>query len=130
MRNSQKELFKKAMISNKKKGNLGEFIASVYLRFKGYEILKRNYFIKGGEIDIVARKKDTIAIVEVKTRTNDKYGSPKDAVNYYKQKHLGYAAKCFLKYYNLQNVKVRFDVLEVNLKPFKINHIKRAFEIS
>ena len=130
MRNSQKELLKKAMMDNRKKGKIGELIATVYLYFKGYEILKRNYFIKGGEIDIVAKKKNTVAIVEVKTRTNDKYGAPKEAVNYYKQKHLGIAAKCFLKYYNLKDAKVRFDVVEVYLKPFRINHIEHAFEIS
>ncbi len=115
------------MISNKTKGKFGEAVAAVYLFFKGYEILKRNFFTKCGEIDIVARKKGTIVIVEVKTRTNDKYGAPKDAVNYLKQKHLGLAAKCFLKYSGNENTKVRFDVVEVYLKPFKVNHIKYAF---
>ncbi|MBE7020144.1 MAG: YraN family protein [Ruminococcaceae bacterium] len=118
------------MMDNKKKGKIGEIISACYLFLKGYEILERNYFIKGGEIDIVAKKRDTIIMVEVKTRTDKSYGEAKEAVNYYKQKHLGLAAKCFLKYRKTENMKVRFDVIEVYLKPFRINHIKHAFEIS
>ena len=45
-------------MNKRQKGNLGENIAELYLRLKGYKILERNFFVKGGEIDIIARKDD------------------------------------------------------------------------
>lgn len=116
-------------MKNKQKGNIGELIATIYLKLKGYDILDRNFLVRGGEIDIVARKNDEIAIVEVKTRKDDKYGTPKEAVNYYKKKHLIFAAECYIKRNCLFDKKVRFDVIEVYFPLFKINHIKHAFEI-
>lgn len=129
MRNSQKDFFEKYM-NNKQKGNLGENIAEVYLKMKGYQILERNFYVKGGEIDIIASKDDEIAIIEVKTRKNDAYGQAKDAVTYYKKKSLIFAARCYIHQNHLYDKKVRFDVIEVYLSKFKINHIKDAFEIS
>ena len=116
-------------MKTRKKGNIGEFIAALYLLFKGYRILKRNFTVKGGEIDIVASKNDEIAIIEVKTRKNDKYGAPREAVNKAKAGHLIYAAKCYIRKNYLFDKKIRFDIIEVYLPFIKINHIKHAFEI-
>ncbi len=116
-------------MKNKEKGNLGENIAEVYLKMKGYTILERNFYVKGGEIDIIASKDDEIAIVEVKTRKDDSYSQAKDAVTYYKKKSLIYATRCYINRNNLYDKKIRFDVIEVYLSRFKINHIKDAFEI-
>lgn len=52
---------------NKEIGAYGEQIATNYLINKGFEILSRNYLKKWGEIDIVARRTDTIHFIEVKT---------------------------------------------------------------
>lgn len=116
-------------MKNKEKGNLGENIAEVYLKMKGYKILERNFYVKGGEIDIIASKDDEIAIVEVKTRKDANYGEAKDAVTYYKKKSLIYATKCYINRNHLYDKNIRFDVIEVYLTKFKINHIKHAFEI-
>lgn len=116
-------------MNNKEKGNIGELLAALYLILKGYKILERNFLIKGGEIDIIASKNDEIAIVEVKTRRDDSYGTPGEAVNYYKKKHIIYAANCYIRRNRLYEKKVRFDVLEVYFPKLKINHIKYAFEI-
>lgn len=116
-------------MKNKQLGNLGELIATVYLFLKGYHIIHRNFLVKGGEIDIIAEKKDEIVIVEVKTRKNDKFGVPKDAVNHHKQKHIIYATKCYIARNRLFDRKVRFDVLEIYFPLVKIHHIKHAFEI-
>ncbi len=116
-------------MKNKEKGNLGENIAELYLRMKGYTILERNFYVKGGEIDIIASKDDEIAIIEVKTRTNDSYGDAKEAVTYYKKKSIIFATRCYINRNHLYDKKMRFDVIEVYLSKFKVNHIKHAFEI-
>ncbi len=50
-------------------GRFGENAVAYYLEKKGYRILKRNYRVKGGELDIIAEKDGVVAFVEVKTRT-------------------------------------------------------------
>lgn len=116
-------------MNNKEKGNAGELIATLYLMLKGYKILERNFLVSGGEIDIIAKKGDEIAIVEVKTRKDDRYGTPKEAVDYYKKKHIIHAARCYIRRNRLFDIKIRFDVIEIYLPKLKINHIKHAFEI-
>lgn len=114
-------------MNNKKLGNFGELIAEYYLKLKGYKILERNFLVKGGEIDIIAEKNKTTVIVEVKTRKNLSYGDPEDAVNYYKKKNIIYAVKNYLKRSGREDRKIRFDVIGIVFRPFKIRHIKDAF---
>ena len=61
-------------------GDYGEQLAVEYLVEKGYEILKRNYRFDRAEIDILAKKENILAVVEVKTRTSDFFGDPQDFV--------------------------------------------------
>lgn len=51
-----------------KSGYRAEAVAAFYLRLKGYRILARRYCVSGGEIDLIARRRDSIAFVEVKMR--------------------------------------------------------------
>lgn len=51
-------------------GNLGEDLASEFLKKQGYEIIERNFLTKFGEIDIIAKYKLSIRFIEVKTRKN------------------------------------------------------------
>lgn len=51
-----------------KSGHRAEAVAAFYLRLKGYRILARRYCVSGGEIDLIARRRDSIAFVEVKMR--------------------------------------------------------------
>ena len=77
--------------SNKKTGHYGEDIACNYLEKSGWKILERNYrYSRYAEIDIIAKdnSKNEIVFIEVKTRTNKKYGNPSDSVNKNKQKHI------------------------------------------
>ena len=73
----------------KKMGMLGEKIASQYLEKEGYFIIEKNFSCKQGEIDIIAKdtKSKELVFLEVKTRTNYKYGKPVEAVDEKKQKH-------------------------------------------
>ncbi len=112
---------------NKRKfGIIGEKIVQGYLANKGYEIIETNYYTKKGEIDIICQKDNCIIFVEVKTRTNLKFGTPAMAVNFTKKKHIKSVAKTFLYLNRLQKYDVRFDVVEVFINDGKcnINHIE------
>ncbi len=121
-------------IHNKITGQWGEDIATDYLRKKGYKIIKRNYKNKIGEIDIIAKFDDDLIFVEVKTRSSDKFGTPAEAVTYYKKQKIVNCAK----YYLMQNptdLNIRFDIIEVygsfNGSSFdfdKVNHYEYVFE--
>ena len=115
----------------KELGKKGEEIAIRFLKKKGYRILERNYVCKMGEMDIVAREKDTLAFVEVKTRTTTAFGPPQLAVNLTKQMQLSKVALYFLKEKKLEDVKARFDVVAILLGPTgeEIELIKDAFDL-
>ena len=117
-------------MNNKILGNEGEEEATQYLIKNGYKIIERNFLCKRGEIDIIAKDGDTIVFIEVKTRKSIKYGTPAEAVDEIKQKHIYKAAEYYLYSRNLENEYVRIDVIEVYYKndSFKINHIKKAID--
>ena len=77
-------------------GFKGEEYACNYLENKEYPIIARNFMCNQGEIDIVARDKNELVFIEVKTRTNLKYGNPVDAVDKNKAKHIWNATKFYL----------------------------------
>ena len=109
-------------------GKIGEDIATKYLEQNGYEIIQRNFECKIGEIDIIAKDKDEIVFVEVKTRASALYGQPKDAVDKTKKKHIYKSAEFYIYIRHLENQPVRIDVVEVYKKQgkFKVHHIKSA----
>ena len=108
---------------NKKLGRAGEKQAVKYLKKKGYKILEKNYKNPFGEVDIIAKKDDTVAFIEVKTRLSDIFGAPSEAVDAARRKRYINAAK----YYFIRGCPytVRFDVIEVYRG--EINHIINAF---
>lgn len=108
-------------------GKIGENLAAAYLENLGYTIIERNFIATQGEIDIIAKDKDELVFIEVKTRTNAFYGKPIEAVNIPKQKHLISTVKYYLYSKHLENEFIRLDVIEVYLKNsmYKINHIKQ-----
>lgn len=113
---------------NLEKGLKGEEIASEYIIAKGYQILERNFRLKTGEIDIIAKEGDTLVIIEVKTRSNINYGYPYEAVNKKKQGKIIRTALYYVKLHGLKDTQLRFDVIEVYLgKDNKVNHYENAF---
>jgi putative endonuclease len=112
-------------------GRSGEEAAVVLLKENGYKILARNYKTRLGEIDIVARDKDTLCFVEVKTRLSERFGLPSEAVSRFKQRQISKAALIFLKEKKLLDKKARFDVVSVlySEKGPKLDIIKNAFEL-
>ena len=111
-------------------GKFGEDIAINYLEKLGYKIIERNFMAKQGEIDIIAMDKKELVFIEVKTRTNDIYGHPVEAVNFFKQKHWLNTVKYYLYINHMENEFVRFDVIEVylNKNSYRVNHIKQVFD--
>ena len=114
-------------MNNKEKGDIGENIAKNYLIKKGAHILESKYKIKTGEIDIIARLDNELVFVEVKSRTNLRYGYPCEAVNVRKIKKILDTSKYYIYKNNLYNTPIRFDVIEIYLNENKINHIVNAF---
>jgi len=84
-----------------------------------------------GEMDIIAKEKDTLVFVEVKTRTSTTFGPPQLAVNSSKQRQLSKVALNFLKEKKLEDMKARFDVVAILLGPRgeEIELIKDAFDL-
>ena len=112
-------------------GRKGEELALRFLKKRGYRIIEKNYVCKMGEMDIIAKEKDTLVFVEVKTRTSTTFGPPQLAVNPTKQMQLSKVALNFLKQKNLEDVKARFDVVAILLgqKGEEIELIKDAFDL-
>lgn len=110
---------------NKRLGGSGEKAAAAFLKGKGYKIIVLNYTTNIGEIDIIAEHLETLVFAEVKTRMGDKYGLPREAVTYSKQRVYGKVATQYLKASGSFSRKCRFDVLEVT--PDGVNHIINAF---
>lgn len=121
-------------IKNKIIGNSGEDAACEYIKKQGYKIVSRNTVNKLGEIDIIAQNRGCLVFIEVKTRTSDKFGTPAEAVTYYKKQKIIKTAEVYLMQ-NPTDLDIRFDVIEVYgfyadavFYAEKINHIPGAFE--
>lgn len=109
---------------NKKLGKKGENRAVWYLRFHRWRIIERNFSSPFGEIDIIARKGEVLAFIEVKTRLTDEFGTPSEAVDARRKQRYISGANYFLINKNI-DLTVRFDIIEVYRG--KINHIENAF---
>ena len=109
-------------------GKLGEEIASVFLIKKGYTILDRNWRFQKAEIDIIALKENTLAIVEVKTRSSIELGNPELFVTDKKIKLLITAADVYVNQKDI-DANIRFDIISIYKTNNKcdIRHIKDAF---
>ena len=109
-------------------GQLGEDLAVDFLEKSGYEILDRNWRFQKAEIDIIAKKNTSLAIVEVKTRSSLEFGLPQDFV---KPKKIQLLVKAVNEYIitNDLDVNVRFDIIAIhkNKESFTIDHIEEAF---
>jgi putative endonuclease len=109
----------------------GEALAETELRRKGYEIVARGWRWHRYEIDLIARKGNTVAIVEVKTRTGDRFGTPQEAVPRWKQKRIATAARVFIRKHRLEGCLTRFDIMAIVVREetaVRIEHIENAFQ--
>lgn len=109
-------------------GNKGEMLASRYLLDKGYAVLHCNWRSGHKEIDIIAKERDVLVFVEVKSRASEQYGNAADAVDDNKIRLLISAAQSYILNYKL-DCRFRFDIITVigKCEPYRIEHIEDAF---
>ncbi|MFC1704235.1 YraN family protein [Candidatus Omnitrophota bacterium] len=94
-------------------GESGEALAVEHLTKLGYRIIEKNFRSRLGEIDIIAKQKNTICFIEVKTRSDLKKGYPQEAITKRKQHHLTRVALGYLKENGLMDKSARFDVVSI-----------------
>lgn len=95
---------------NRQTGALGEGVAAMHLQEKGYAILERNFRNKFGEIDIIAKDKNTLVFVEVKAKIGMDYGNPEDMINPGKLQKIRNMAMVYMKG---SVVSCRIDVVAI-----------------
>ena len=106
-------------------GRLGENIAKEYLEKKGYSVIDQNYKNKYAEIDLIAKYKNSLVFVEVKTRIGEQFGIPEDAINRKKLRRLIRNAQVYMmkKNYDLDfRIDALCIVLDENEQSVRIDH--------
>jgi putative endonuclease len=113
-------------------GKAGESLAVKKLASSGYAILEKNFRAKSGEVDIIAKDKETIVFVEVKSRKTNRYGNAKYSITPQKQRKISMAALTYLKQKKLTKHKARFDVVIIHTdnNNHRIELIKNAFDLN
>ncbi|WP_299337734.1 YraN family protein [uncultured Psychroserpens sp.] len=116
------------MASHNDLGKIGEDLAVDFLVTNGYDIITRNYVYQKAEVDIIAQKGDTLAIVEVKTRANTNFGNPQDFLKPKQIQRIIKAVDEFISSNGL-DVEVRFDIIAIvkNGSQYDIEHLENAF---
>lgn len=120
------------MPDRRQTGEAGESLAARLLRRHGYRILETNYRTSIGEVDIIARERDTIVFVEVKARRSLHFGHPKAAVTAQKRRKLSLLALQYLKATGQSGAKARFDVVSICAAPERpeVELIRNAFDVA
>jgi putative endonuclease len=111
-------------------GRSGEEIACRYLIDKKYEILARGYRMFHGEIDIIARDRETLVFVEVKARADESHGRPEESVTPGKQRQVRKIAQGYLLEHPSPGVDCRFDVIAILFRgpdDYRLEHFVDAF---
>ena len=94
-------------------GERGEALAWNFLKKQGYSLLEKNYRTRFGEIDVIASLHGAIVFLEVKTRRNDRFGLPEEAVDWRKRQKMIRVAEAYLQTKRIENREARFDILSV-----------------
>lgn len=118
-------------------GTRGENAALAYLQKEGYDILETNFCNPSGrrlgEIDIIAKDKQELVFIEVKTRRSSSFNTflPEENINANKLYKLNKIASFYLKKHNPQGSEFRFDAISILASPennsAKLRHIKNIF---
>ena len=115
----------------KKRGQLAENHAVLFLKNRGYSVIAQNWKVKIGELDIIAQKDKILVFIEVKALTTEEY-YPEDHVDYRKSRKLVQLAELFLAKHPVSSYDYRIDVIAVQLnlqtRRLSIRHYKNAIE--
>ena len=102
-------------MKRKDTGILGEKLAQDFLKKRGYRIVETNYRCPQGEIDIVGRQKDTLAFIEVRTKTSLEFGSPEESITTIKKERMRATAAHYLQMHDDLPQSWRIDFVAVEL---------------
>lgn len=94
-------------------GAAGEEQAARWYARHGYQVLDRNWRCRVGELDLVVARGRMLVVVEVKTRSTDRFGTPAEAVTVAKQRRLRQLAVLYLDATGARPSSIRFDVAAV-----------------
>lgn len=115
------------MGKNKELGQEGEQMAADYLKKNGWVIHETNYRYSRSEIDLIASKNKLLVFVEVKARTNTRYGMPEDFVDEKKAENIIRGAEHYIRETDW-NGNIRFDIISIIKKEdMELQHIEDAF---
>ncbi|MGZ8216100.1 YraN family protein [Methylomagnum sp.] len=111
------------------RGRIAEDRALEFLQQQGLRLIERNYRCRFGEIDLIMEDGPTLALVEVRFRSNPRFGGALESVDWRKQAKLKTTATCFLKERSLFDRPARFDVaaLSPTASGMAVEWIKDAF---
>ena len=102
-------------------GTEKEELAVAYLTEQKAEILARNFYFHGGEIDLMAKDGEYVCFIEVKYRKSTRFGAPEEAVDFRKQKKIIAAAQYYLYKNRIPfDTPCRFDVAGVQGNEIRI----------
>ena len=111
-------------------GILGEKLANGFLKKRGYHILEINYRCPEGEIDIVAKHRDCLVFIEVRTKKSLEFGSPEESITPAKQERMRATASRYYQTHNDLPLLCQIDVVAIELdqedKPLRIELIENA----
>ena len=116
--------FKRAKSVHLKLGRRGEKIAYRYLNLINIEVLLRNYRNKRGEIDIIARDKNIICFIEVKTRMFSTKSRPAEGLRYKQKMRITQSAIKYLNDVDRQHVPYRHDLIEIIMGRWDIRELR------
>ncbi len=112
-------------------GRTGETVAADFLRDKGYQLIEFNFRKNYTEIDIIAIYRNTTVFVEVKTRKNDSFGTPFEAITRTKIANLVHTAHVYMKLHPNLPKAMRIDAIGVTLdEDNKLESIEHVENIS
>lgn len=116
------------MANHNQTGQWGENAATEFLVAKGYDIVERNWRLEHLEIDIIARNRQRMIFVEVKTRSSSENADPQLIITKKKLNNMCRAANAYMRLYN-SNFSAQFDIIIItgSKDNYKIDHLPDAF---
>lgn len=117
-------------MKRKDTGILGEKLAKDFLKKRGYHIIETNYRCPQGEIDIIAKHKDSLVFIEVRAKKSSEFGSPEESITPIKRERMRATAAYYRQTHSKLPPQWRIDVVAIELnqkeKPSRIELIENA----
>lgn len=105
------------MMNRQQLGKYGENLAARFLERQGFQIMERNFRTRWGEIDLIARRNESIHFIEVKSRLVRDYGEPEEAIHRFKKRNLLGAAKMYVASHQLPFPNYQIDSVSILFNP-------------